>query len=163
MKLSLYILLLSVLNMSTSFIIVFTHPLARLPVVCLTVDRNPEDLDDLEELRHLTFQESEGTREVKDTIPNDVSSSYTKPLKLWKVNIGTDEHPKLASIGDYWDEQTVTKIQALLQEYEDLFPTNFSELKGIKGDLGEMRIELNPESRPVKHRPYRLNPELKRK
>jgi hypothetical protein len=43
------------------------------------------------------------------------------------------------------------------------FLQNFSELKGIKGDLGEMRIELNPESRPVKHRPYRLNPRVKEK
>jgi hypothetical protein len=29
--------------------------LARLPAVFLNVDRNPEDLDDLEELRHPTF------------------------------------------------------------------------------------------------------------
>jgi hypothetical protein len=42
----------------------------------------------------MTFQEFEGTREVNDTIPNDVSSSYTKPLKLQKFNIGIDEHPK---------------------------------------------------------------------
>jgi hypothetical protein len=84
--------------------------LARLPAVGLTVERDPEDLDDVEELRNLTFQESEGSRGVEDTIPNDVLSSYTKPLKLWKVIIGTDEHPKLASIGDYWDEQTMTEI-----------------------------------------------------
>jgi hypothetical protein len=57
----------------------------------------------------------------------------------------------------------MTKIQALLQEYEDLFPTIFSELKGIKGDLGEMKIELNPDSRPFKHRPYHLNPRIKEK
>jgi hypothetical protein len=142
MNLSLYILLLFVPEHEYLLHHSLYPSSARLPVVCLTVDKDPEDPDDLEELRHLTFQESEGTREVKDTISKDVSSSYTKPLKLQKVNIGTDEHPKLASIGDYWDEQTMTKIQALLREYEDLFPTNFSELKGIKGDLGEMRIEL---------------------
>jgi hypothetical protein len=129
MKLRLYILLLSVLNMSTSFIIVFTHPLLDYLWSVLLLIETQEDPDDLEELRHLTFQESEGSREVKDTISNDVSSSYTKPLKLWKVNIGTDEHPKLASIGDYWDEQTMTEIQALLWEYEDLFPTKFFRIK----------------------------------
>jgi hypothetical protein len=52
----------------------------------------------------------------------------------------------------------VAEIQTLLWEYEDLFPIRFLELKGIKGDLGEMRIDLNPESRPVKHMPYHLNP-----
>jgi hypothetical protein len=79
------------------------------------------------------------------------------------MNIGSEEHPKLASIGDYWDEQTMTEIQALLREYEDLFPKIFSELKGIKGDLGEMKIELKPDAKPVKHRPYHLNPRVKEK
>jgi hypothetical protein len=95
-------------------------------LACSKVDKDLGDPDDLEELRHLTFKESEGTRDVKDTISDGVSSSYTKPLKLQKVNIGTEEHPKMTSIGDYWDEQTVTEIQALLWEYEDLFPTIFS-------------------------------------
>jgi hypothetical protein len=57
----------------------------------------------------------------------------------------------------------MTEIQALLREYEDLFPTIFSKLKGIRGDLGEMRIELKPDLKPVKHQPYRLNPRVKEK
>jgi hypothetical protein len=48
-------------------------------VIFLTVERDPEELEDLEEIMHPTFQESEGTREVKDTISEVVSSSYTKP------------------------------------------------------------------------------------
>jgi hypothetical protein len=42
-----------------------------------------------------------------------------------------------------------------------LFPKTFLEPKGIKGSMGEMKIELKPGSRPVKHRPYRLNPRIK--
>ena len=38
-----------------------------------------------------------------------------------------------------------------------------AELKGIKGYLGEMHIVLKPDSRLVKHRPYRLNPRVKEK
>jgi hypothetical protein len=132
-------------------------------MACSKVDKDPEDPEDLEELRHLTFKESTGTREVKDTLSGDTNSSYTQPLKLWKVNIESEEHPKMASIGDYWDEQTMTEIQALLWEYEDLFPKIFSEIKGIKGDLGEMKIELKHDAKPVKHRPYRLNPRVKEK
>jgi hypothetical protein len=98
----------------------------RIPMACSKVDKDPEDPKDLEELRHLTFQESTRTREVKDTISGDINNSYTQPLRLQKVNIGSEEHPKMASIGDYWDEKTMTKIQALLQEYEDLFPKSFS-------------------------------------
>jgi hypothetical protein len=36
-------------------------------------------------------------------------------------------------------------------------------MKGIKGPMGEMRISLNPDTRPVKQRPYRLNPKYKEK
>jgi hypothetical protein len=57
----------------------------------------------------------------------------------------------------------VIEVQTQLQEYEDLFPTRFLELKDIKGDLGEMKIQLNLDSRPIKYRPYRLNPIFKEK
>jgi hypothetical protein len=31
-------------------------------------------------------------------------------------------------------------------------------MKGIKGPMEEIRIPLKPDARPVKQRPYRLNP-----
>jgi len=61
----------------------------------------------------------------------------------------TIEVPKFASIGDYSDEQTVCKIIDLLHEYQDLFTTKFTEMKGITGELGEMRIQLKPYEKPV--------------
>ena len=51
----------------------------------------------------------------------------------------------------------------ILHEFQDLFPTNFSEMKGIVGDLGEMKIPLRPDAKLVKQRPYRLNPRYKQK
>ena len=36
-------------------------------------------------------------------------------------------------------------------------------MKGIIGDLGEMKIPLNPDAKPVKQRPYRLNLRYKQK
>ena len=30
-------------------------------------------------------------------------------------------------------------------------------MKGIVGDLGEMKMPLRPDTNPFKHRPYRLN------
>jgi len=50
-----------------------------------------------------------------------------------------------------------------LSEYEYLFPKNNSEMKGIKGYLRDMKIELNHDTNPFKQRPYRLNPRLKEK
>jgi hypothetical protein len=36
-------------------------------------------------------------------------------------------------------------------------------MKGIKGPMGEMRINLKPGVKPVKQRPYRLSPKYKEK
>jgi len=44
-----------------------------------------------------------------------------------------------------------------------LFPTKFSEMKGIIGDLGVMKIPLRPDAKPCKQRPYRMNPKYKEK
>jgi hypothetical protein len=77
------------------------------------------------------------------------------------VNIGTEDKPKFANIGDYWSEETIEKIVDLLCEYQDLFPTTFSEMKGIAGELGEMKIPLKPDAKPMRQRPYRMNPKYK--
>ena len=51
----------------------------------------------------------------------------------------------------------------MLHEYQDLFQTNFVEMKGIVGDLGEMKTPMKLDARPLKRRPYRLNPWYKEK
>jgi hypothetical protein len=80
-----------------------------------------------------------------------------------KVNIVTNDNPKMANIGDYWDEQIVERIKELLCEYNELFATTFTEMKGIIGEMGEMKIPLKPEARPARQIPYRLNPIYKQK
>jgi hypothetical protein len=59
------------------------------------------------------------------------SEVFSTPIKVKKVNIGTIDNPKMASIGDYWDEQIVERTTELLCEYNDLFLTTFAEMKGI--------------------------------
>ena len=57
----------------------------------------------------------------------------------------------------------MAKTTDLLHEFQDLFPTKFYEMKGILGDLGEMKIPLNPDVKPVRQRPYRFNMRYKEK
>ena len=57
----------------------------------------------------------------------------------------------------------MSKVTQLLHEYQDLFPMKFSEMKGILGDIGVIKIPLKPDAKPVKQRPYRLNPKYKEK
>ena len=73
-----------------------------------------------------------------------------QPLKIHKVNIGTEEQLKFANVGDYWDKETKVKITNLLHEFQYLFPTKFSEMKGILGDLGELKILLKLDANPTK-------------
>ena len=48
------------------------------------------------------------------------------------------------------DDRAIGQIIDLLQEYQDLFPTKFDDMKGILGDLGVMRIPLKEGAKPVK-------------
>jgi hypothetical protein len=96
----------------------------------------------------IQIEEVEGERDVEG--PPIESEVISVPIKVKKVNIGTTEQPKMASIGDYWDEQTVESITELLCEYNDLFPTTFTEMKGIAGELGEMKIPLRLDVRPIR-------------
>jgi len=77
------------------------------------------------------------------------------------VKIGTEVDPKFAKIGEYWDDTIVDKVTELLCEYQDMFPTKFSDIKGIIRDLGFMMITLRLDVKLVKQRPYHLNPKYK--
>jgi len=84
-------------------------------------------------------------------------------IEIKKFNIGIEETPKLANAGYYWDAATIDKITELLHEYQDLFPTKFTNMKGIKRPMGEMRIPLKTYVNPFKQIPYRLNLKYKEK
>lgn len=120
-----------------------------------------EEGEEDENPRNINTPKSEGTRDVQR--PELKVPDVAKPVKIKKVNIGTKEEPKFASIGDYFDDETIERIANLLWDYQDLFPTEFTEMKGILGDLGVMKIPLKPNAKPVKQRLYRLNPKYKAK
>lgn len=69
---------------------------------------------------HLSFKGSKGEHKIKEDHVCGVP--HLQFLKLKKMNIRTDQKPKLASIGDYWDDQNTREIFDLLKEYEYLFP-----------------------------------------
>ena len=95
---------------------------------------------------HIT--EVEGEREVEG--PPLQSKVIAAPIKVKKVNIGTVENPKMDSIGYYWDEQIVESITKLLHKQSDLFPTMFTEMKGIAGEIEKMKILLKDEERLIR-------------
>jgi hypothetical protein len=105
--------------------------------------------------------ETEGQRDVEG--PGVELPFIGRSIKIKKVNIGTKETPNIANVGDYWDATTIEKITKLLHEYQDLFLTKFTDMKVIKGPMGEMIKPLKPDAKAVKKRPYRLNSKYKEK
>jgi hypothetical protein len=83
-----------------------------------------EEAPDEDDPRDLQIEEAEGEREVE--VPPIELEVIAAPIKVKKVNIGTTEHPKMANIGDYWDEKIVESITKLLHKYNDLFSTTFT-------------------------------------
>jgi hypothetical protein len=37
-----------------------------------------------------------------------------QPIKIKKFNIGIEQEPNLANVGNYWDDATISKITELL-------------------------------------------------
>jgi len=81
----------------------------------LAIEGGDEESYD-EELRHLDIRETKGEREVQG--PELLIPDVTQPVQINKVNIGTEEQPKFANVGDYWDDETISKITELLREYQ---------------------------------------------
>jgi hypothetical protein len=120
----------------------WTAPLQKLQG-CYTINAN-EDNDP----RKVNIVETIDQRDVEG--PEIEIPFIGQPIKIKKVNIGTEQTPNLANVGDYCDAATIDKITELLHEYQDLFLTKFTNMKGIKGPMGEMRIHLKPYARLVK-------------
>jgi hypothetical protein len=52
--------------------------------------------------------ETEGQRDIEGS---GIELPFVgKPIKIKKVNIGTEQAPKLANFGEYWDDATISKI-----------------------------------------------------
>jgi hypothetical protein len=63
----------------------------------------------------VNITEIEGQRDVEG--PGVELPFFGQPIKIKKVNIGIEQTPKLANVGDYWDVATIDKIIELLHEY----------------------------------------------
>ena len=114
---------------------------------CYNIMGEPDDDDPLE----INILDSKGIHTVEGAAIT--TNQFLKPLKIKKVNIGLVENLKFNNIGYYQVEETMGKITKVLHEFHDLFPTKLYEMKGIVGDLGEMKISLRPDAKPVKQRP----------
>ena len=71
-------------------------------------------------------------------------------IKTKEVDISNDDRPKMARIGDYWNEEQTIEIVNLLKEFQDVITRDYKYLKGLVQEMGEMKIDIKPNARPVK-------------
>ena len=98
-------------------------PMMQSMMECYNMTGGPDDGDDP---RNINIPESEGSQDI--TTPEMPTEKMNQPLNIQKVNIGIEEKPKFVNIGDYLDEETISKITDLLHEFQDLFATIFFEI-----------------------------------
>ena len=67
-----------------------------------------EEAPDEEDPCDIWIEEVEGEREVEG--PPLESEVLVASIKVKKFNIGTIKNPKMANIGDYWDDKTIESI-----------------------------------------------------
>ena len=59
-------------------------------------------------------QLKEGSRQINE---NKAPEWMDAKVKMKEINISNDDRPKMARIGDYWNEEETTKIVNLLKKF----------------------------------------------
>ena len=54
-------------------------------------------------------------------------------------------------------------VATVLHDYEDLFQRSCTKMNGIKVDIGDVKIELQPNSKMIKQHTYCLKYQVKEK
>jgi hypothetical protein len=66
------------------------------------------NVDEDDDPRNVNIAETKGQRDIEG--PGVKLPFIGQPIKIKKVNIGTEQAPKHANVGDYWDDATIDKI-----------------------------------------------------
>ena len=101
-----------------------------------------------------TFSQfKEGSRPINEAKAQEWLDAKVETKEF---DISNDDQPKMEKNGDYWSEEQTTEIVNLLKEFQDVFARAYKDLKGLVHEMGEMKINIKPDARPVKKRPYKL-------
>ena len=83
----------------------------------------------------------EGSRQINEAKAQEWLDAK---VKIREFDISNDDRPKMAKIGDYWNEEQTTEVVNLLKEFQDVFARDYKDLKGLVHEMGEMNIDIKP-------------------
>jgi hypothetical protein len=77
-----------------------------------------------------------------------------------KVNIGTNEEPRMVKVGKSTLEEERKEIIKLLREYRDVLAFTYDELKVYREEVIQHNIPLKGEAKPFRQKLRQINPKL---
>ncbi len=80
--------------------------------------------------------------------------TFTIDEQLNKLNLGTNEEPRMVLVNVILSKQFQVKVKQLLTKFKDVFAWSYKELKGIPRSICEYKIELTTNAHPIKQQPY---------
>ena len=121
------------------------------------------DKDDIDQMTIADFpatfsQFKEGSQPINEAKAPEWLDAKVKTREFY---ISNDDRPKMTKIGDYWSEEQTIEIVNLLKEFQDFFARDYKDIKGLVQETGEMKINIKPEEKPIKKRPYKLTHKYK--
>jgi hypothetical protein len=99
----------------------------------------PKGITSLEDI----FERHDMYKKKKETI---------KPGSYIEINIGTEEVPRFIKIGKGTLEKERKELISLVQEYRDVFPLTYDELKAYKEDVFQHTIPLKDDTKPFRQK-----------
>ena len=82
-------------------------------------------------------------------------------VKTKEVDISNENKQKMVRIGECQRKEQEAKIVNLLKEFQDVFSQDYKYLKGLVQEMGEMKIDIKRNARPVRKIPYKLDKKYK--
>jgi len=67
----------------------------------------------------------------------------------------------MAIVYGYWYDKKTMEIVDLLKQYQGVFGHDYKHIIKLVQDMGEIKIELLPTTKPIKKRPYKLEHKYK--
>ena len=80
--------------------------------------------------------------------------------ELIEANLGTKENPRLTFTSASLPPRVQEKLKTLLLEYVDCFAWNYHEMPGLDPEVTVHNHKIDPEFKPVKQAPRRMQVEL---
>jgi hypothetical protein len=75
-----------------------------------------------------------------------------------EINLGTTENPKMVRIGKELGPTYENQVIEILRDDKEVFAWTYENIKKIPPHICEHKIELKPNTKPIKQSKYRMNP-----